>query len=107
MTTIIIGVVLLVIVLSFLVWTLNQMLTYTCPYCLNETGADEILIPVVPNVRWYCPTCSRFTPKSERVARKPDEKGVTYSDLKTRQETRQNDQNKQIEPPKDDKPRFN
>lgn len=48
---------LLGIAVVFFLWILRAMLHAACPHCL-ENGREEMVIPIIPGFRWFCPTCS-------------------------------------------------
>lgn len=42
-----------------LLWALQYMVTHCCPTCYeDERGTEEVLIPIIPFFRSFCPACS-------------------------------------------------
>jgi hypothetical protein len=62
--TIIFALVLLVAAALFFVWVMNSMLDSACPKC-QEDGREELVVPIIPGFRWFCPTCSSTFVSSE------------------------------------------
>lgn len=67
----IVAIILLALAFAFIVWCLNNMLTKACPKCQLEDN-DEIVIPVLPGYRWWCPSCNSFYPTSELYDKSED-----------------------------------
>lgn len=55
---ILVALVVIVAAVLFVVWCANAMLGHACPTCYENDGEREIVIPVIPGVRWWCPNCS-------------------------------------------------
>ena len=56
---IIVGIILVLLAIWFVVWCLKNMSSKSCPVCY-EDDMDEIIIPVIPGFRWWCPVCNEF-----------------------------------------------
>lgn len=56
MITVLFALLILVAGVLFFFWVLRAMLDSGCPKCLEE-GNEELVIPIVPGMRWFCPTC--------------------------------------------------
>jgi hypothetical protein len=56
MTTIILFAVLIILALFFFFWVIRSMLRAACPQCLQD-GDPEMVIPLLPGIRWFCPAC--------------------------------------------------
>jgi hypothetical protein len=48
---------LLLVAILFFFWIMRSMISAACPHCL-ENGREEMVIPILPGFRWFCPTCS-------------------------------------------------
>lgn len=68
---IVIAVILIILAISFFLWTMKHMTEDVCPVCY-EDDVEEMVLPVVPGYRWWCPTCNNFFATSELVQNKED-----------------------------------
>jgi hypothetical protein len=41
---------------AFFLWVMKSMIGAACPQCL-EDGDEEMVIPLLPGFRWFCPAC--------------------------------------------------
>lgn len=69
--TVIFAVVLLIAAGLFFVWVMNAMLDSACPKC-QEEGREELVVPIIPGFRWFCPTCSGTFASAEVRGRRTD-----------------------------------
>jgi hypothetical protein len=55
--------------LGFFLWNLHYMLDYTCPRCRETSDEDEMILPVVPGWRWWCPGCNEIIQHRDIIPR--------------------------------------
>ena len=56
MTFLVIAALLVLGAVLFFVWVIRSMLRAACPVCL-ENEDEEMVIPLLPGFRWFCPAC--------------------------------------------------
>lgn len=65
MLTALLVIFLLVLAVVFFLWLIRSMMSASCPDCMKENGTEEIIIPIIPGFRWFCPRCQGVFPHSE------------------------------------------
>lgn len=55
---------------AFVIWMIHMCLTTACPVCRENEGADEMAIPIIPGVRWWCPACNSTIKQGELLERR-------------------------------------
>jgi hypothetical protein len=58
MTTILAVIAVLVAAGFTIRWCIRTMLGHACPACYRTSGDHELVIPFIPGVRSWCPTCN-------------------------------------------------
>ena len=72
MSVIIATILVLGLAVAFFLWVVRAMLAASCPGCAQE-GKEEIIVPILPGYRWFCPACSgTFTHKEVQSGRLAD-----------------------------------
>lgn len=56
MTFILVAAFLILCAVLFFIWVIRSMLQAACPDCL-QNGEQEMVIPLLPGFRWFCPAC--------------------------------------------------
>lgn len=55
---------LVLLAVLFFFWVMRSMIHAACPQCLEE-GDEEMVIPLIPGFRWFCPACGGAYRNSE------------------------------------------
>lgn len=71
MNPFVVAAVLVVLAFLFVLWTVNQMLHSACPSCYREDGSHQMVMPVIPGIRSFCPNCGELHAPADLIKIKP------------------------------------